>query len=153
MTIVTRQQVDAVQGTLSGWKTAEVDIPELGEGAVALVRELSSSEKEHVSFGILNREGKVDYRLIKGMEDQVVAYGWVDETGKRLFSNKETKPISGMPSNIVNRLSQKIRELSGLVKSDDVIADVSCPHCGETFPVNLTELTKAAGEKEEPEKN
>jgi len=152
MGIVTRQDVNAVQGTLSGWITAEVDVPELGKGAIAFVRELSSAEKEHVSFAVLGKDGNVDYRLLKGMGDQVVAYGWIDEKGKRLYSNKETKIVGAMQGTLTDRLGDKIRELSGLA-SEDVHDDITCPHCNETFDANLTQLLKDASEKAEPGKN
>jgi len=153
MSIVTRQDVNAVQGTLSGWKTAEVDVPEFGEGAVAFVRELSSAEKEHVSFSVLGKDGDVDYRLAKGKNDLVVAYGWVNEDGERLFKTKsDIKVISGFPGTLIDRLSDQISDLTKL-KSEEVHDDITCPHCNETFDANLTRMLTDASEKEEPEKN
>ena len=154
MSIVTRQDVDPVQqGALSGWITAEVDAPEFGESATAFVRELSSAEKEHVSFSVIGRDGEVDYTLAKGKNDLIVAYGWIDGDGKRLYVTKnDIKLVGSLPGTLIDRLSNKISDLSGL-KADDVHDEIVCPNCEKPFDANLTQLLKDASEKPEPAKN
>jgi hypothetical protein len=131
-----------------GWRTEEVEIPELGDGAVVLVRELSAAEKDDISFGMVQTDGSVDARLAKGLEIRAVVFGAIDEGGHRLFSNKDGRNAVGkLPSQIIKRLAGVILRLSK-VDEEDTTTDIACPHCQATFPVNLTELLAKTQEAE-----
>ena len=145
---LSRDMLLASQSSLLGWRTEEVEIPELGDDAVVLVRELSATEKDDIGFGMAQADGSVDMRLAKGMETKVVAFGAIDESGKRIFSNKDGRgEVGQLPASIIKRLAGVILRLSK-VGGEDVTTDVECPHCQGVFPVNLTELLADAQETE-----
>ena len=145
---LSRDVLLASQSSLSGWRTEEVEIPELGEDAVVLVRELSATEKDDIGFGMAQADGTVDMRLARGMETKVVVYGAIDGDGKRIFSNKDGRSEVGqLPASIINRLAGVILRLSK-VGEEDVVSDVVCPHCQAFFSINLTELLAEAQEAE-----
>ncbi len=143
---LSRDALLASQSALLGWRTEEIEIPELGEGAVVLVRELSAAEKDDISFCMAQPDGSVNYLLAKGMETKVVTFGTVDEGGARIFSNKDGKnEVGRMPATIIKRLAGAIMRLSKIA-GEDTIGEVECPHCQTVFPVNLTELLAEAQE-------
>jgi len=90
---------------------------------------------------------------VKGKNELIVAYGWVDEDGKRLYATKnDVKLVGDLPGTLITRLSDKIADLSGL-KSEDVHDEVVCPNCEKPFDVKLTQLLKLASEKPRTAKN
>jgi len=148
---LSRDTLLASQSSLLGWRTEEVEIPEIGKDAVVLVRELSATEKDDISFTMAQADGTVNYLRAKGMEIKVVAYGAIDEDGKRIFTNKDGKSEVGqLPSSIIKRLAGAIMRLSRIA-GEDTLADIECPHCQAAFSVNLTELLAEAQGKQEKE--
>lgn len=145
---LSREGLLASQSSLSGWRTEEVEIPELGEDAVVLVRELSATEKDDVSFGMARADGTVDMRLARGMGTRVVAYGAIDDEGKRIFSNKDGRnEVGQLPSTIIDRLAGAILRLSKIAE-EVTTAEVVCPECLFTFLVTPAELLAEAQKAE-----
>lgn len=103
-------------------KTERVPVPELGEDAEVLVREMTAAAREHYSDGLLAEdpddpdEAGAPKRKprIGQMYARLVAFSVVDEEGKLQFSEEDVEKISGLPATVVERIAAAAGRVSGI---------------------------------------
>lgn len=90
----------------------EVAVPEWGD----TVRVTAMTAGQRFKIAQLNGEGKIDGNSM------MIVYCAVDDSGARLYPQaQDVDVVSGMPAGIVERIAQKIADLSGL--NDEAAAD------------------------------
>jgi len=89
---------------------SEVECPEWG-GTVR-VRSLSAAEFNTMGFGTLDKGGNVDARLSRDMMTKIASWGIIDADGNRVFSNKDVKVLGGKNYAPVNRVAEKILDMT-----------------------------------------
>lgn len=88
-------------------KTKAVDVPELGPGAVVIVRELTARRALEIGAAIRS-EARVDAMIL-----WVIAAA-VDEAGAPLFTEAEDREmLAEMPASVILRLSNAAIALNG----------------------------------------
>lgn len=148
MTILTRTQILNAKD----FDTAEVDVPEWGGAdAKVLVRELNAAEQDEIGLQAANPDGSIDVRLTKGMRVKMVHWCVINQDGAPMFEEKDVRKLAQKSSKVISRISDKIRELSGLGSPEE--GPAVCPKCGTVFEVNVSELIKRAQETEKKTKN
>ena len=109
MTLLTREAILAP----SALPTEEVDVSEWVEGGTILVRCLTGAER-----GQLELDGqkiqKGDEATMATIRAKVAVWCCVDETGKRLFEQKDVAALSAKHPAPLDRIWDAARRLSGL---------------------------------------
>lgn len=119
MALLKREDVKEAAEKKRGFKTERIAVPEIGEDAELLVRELTSDEAERFGFSMMNADGKTDVRLAKGKRAEIVQFAAIDEDGNRLFSKDDQKWLSELSNEVIQRVSDAVLVLSGLAKEDE----------------------------------
>ena len=91
-----------------------VDVPEFGEGAFVFVRGLTAGEREQWELAYLAADvDEREPRIRAGM----VALATVTENGDKVFKAEDVEALASKSAGVIDRLYEKIRELSGLRKN------------------------------------
>jgi len=107
MGVATRDQLLAAR-----LRTVEVAAPELGEGVVVRLRELTNSQVEQWRTSG-NLEERADVRLLLRC--------LVDAQDQPLFGAEDEDAIAALPFQLVNRLAAAALELNALTATDEVL--------------------------------
>jgi hypothetical protein len=91
----------------------DVDVPEWG-GTVR-VRSLTGAERDALEGSIAELEG---LEIYKNFRARLVTRAVVDETGKRLFSDKDIERLGEKSGAALDRVFSVAQRLSGLTKAD-----------------------------------
>jgi hypothetical protein len=116
---------------------AYVPVPELAPGARARVQNLNSTEISAYEASNFTGMGKKTRLTLENADARLVAFGWVDDSGTRLYNPREAdevRRIGMMDGAPVTRMAKKIRELSGMVvvEDDDEAEEGTEPGKGKT---------------------
>lgn len=114
MALIGRTQIDNAVDL----KTADVEVPEWG-GTVRL-RELSSKERSLIEATTIGAKGQtLELRIeaFKTLREKTVAAALIDQDGKRLYKDTEIAQLALKSGQIIERLFQKVQELSGMTKA------------------------------------
>ncbi len=122
-------------------KTEVVELPELGEGAQVLARELNAFEVEELGYGTVGKDGKPDRQATKGMRLRMIQWAIVDTEGQSLFNKGDVQRLQKLPNMIIQRLATAVLVLSGL--SETPAKQYECPECDAEFAVS-EDLAKVA---------
>jgi hypothetical protein len=118
MALLKREQVKQAAEKKAGFKTERVPVPEIEEGGEFLIRELTSDEAEFFGFSMMGADGKTDVRLARGKRVEIVRFAVIDEDGERLFSKDDSKWLSELSNDVIQRVSDAILALSGLAREE-----------------------------------
>lgn len=113
MAVLSRKQIDAADDI----KTETVPVPEWG-GEV-LLRSLSSKKRSEIEATLIaSKNQKPDFRVeaLKTLKERTVAAAMVDQAGNRLYSDKEIGLLGERSGDVIERLFNKVQELSGMDK-------------------------------------
>lgn len=113
MALIGRKQIDEVVDL----KTEDVPVPEWG-GEVRL-RELSSKQRsliEATTIGAKGQSVEVRIEAFKTLREKTVAAALIDQDGKRLYEDKEFAQLGLKSGQVIERLFQKVQELSGMTE-------------------------------------
>jgi len=149
MSYLTRDEIKTAARS-SGVRTVEVDVPDWG-GKV-LIRELSADEVEEIGYGAINRQGKQDVRLTRGMRMKLIMWAVIEdaESLKTVFALADLKWLGQQPHRIIDRVSDEVADLSDIkAKPAKRLHSLTCPNCDEPFEVDLTALVKEYDEAHE----
>lgn len=108
---------DAILGA-DDLPSEDVEVKEWG-GTVR-VRGLTATERDRFEFSLAASKDKPDQTEVRA---QVVGRCLVDGDGKRLFTDKELSKLGAKNAAPVDRLFDKVRELSGM--SDRAVEDAA----------------------------
>lgn len=86
-----------------------VEVPEWG--GLVLVRGMSGLERDGISQGLRQADGKMD---LEKFRTSVCACSMVDEQGKRLFSDAEVEALGAKSTTALDRVYEVASRLSGL---------------------------------------
>lgn len=105
---------DQIKRTVD-FRTSEVSIPEWGENAKVMVRELSSSEAEYYSVDQLDNDGNIVMSKVIGKRVRVIRFATIDpETMEPIFSKADEDWLSKKSNAVIMRISDAILKLSGM---------------------------------------
>ena len=80
-----------------------------------MVRELRGRERDAFEEGSMDKQRNV---TMANMRARLVAMSAIDETGDRLFSNKEAAQLGDKSATALNRLFEVCCRLSGITSED-----------------------------------
>jgi len=107
MAILTKDQAKQACPRL---KTKVVSVPELGEGAEIILREMTAADRDLFDAEIYQEKEDGTFRIERiGMKRKMVRYCAVDENGEQLWTREE---IGALPNNLVLRLFLAATELN-----------------------------------------
>lgn len=92
----------------------DVECPEWG-GTVR-VRSLSGGQRSVITQ-------RVQDKATEDLEELLVVMGCVDETGNRIFTNKDIDKLKKKSNTPISRISKKIMELSGIGNAGEMVED------------------------------
>jgi hypothetical protein len=113
MALIGRKQIDDA----TDLKTEDVDVPEWG-GQVRL-RELSSKERSLIEATTIGAKGQsIELRIeaFKTLREKTVVAALIDQDGNRLYQDKEAAQLGLKSGQVIERLFQKVQELSGMTE-------------------------------------
>lgn len=92
----------------------DVECPEWG-GTVR-VRSLSGGQRSVITQRVQDKE-------TEDLEELLTVMGCVDETGNRIFTNKDIEKLQKKSNAPISRISKKIMELSGIGNAGEAVED------------------------------
>lgn len=92
----------------------DVECPEWG-GTVR-VRSLSGGQRSVITQRVQGKE-------TEDLEELLTVMGCVDETGNRIFTNKDIEKLQKKSNAPISRISKKIMELSGIGNAGEAVED------------------------------
>ena len=103
-------------------KTERVPVPELGDGAEVIVREMTAAAREHYSEGLLiedpddpDESGAPKRKpRIGQMYARLVAFSVVNEDGELQFSESHVEKLAELPATVVERIAAAAGRVSGI---------------------------------------
>lgn len=98
--------------------TADVEVPEWGEGAKVLVRELTAYEQMHIGITAMDDDGNVNSSQIADLYVTVVSMGLLNEKKRPQFTVNQVKALPARYADVVARIASKILELSGMSETE-----------------------------------
>jgi hypothetical protein len=113
MALLGKAQIDAVVDR----KWEDVPVPEWG-GEVRIM-ELTSADRGYLEAGTVVAQGStasVRVEALKTYRERLVAFGLVDESFNRLYSNKEIAELGKKSGKVIEMLAAKVQELSSMGK-------------------------------------
>lgn len=113
MALLGRAQIDGAVDR----KWEDVDVPEWG-GQVR-VMELTAADRGYIEAGSIVAQGQsatLKVESLKTYRDKLVAFGLVDESFDRLYSNRDIAELGKKSGKVIERLAAKVQELSGMGK-------------------------------------
>lgn len=114
MALIGRKQIDDAVDL----KTEDVPVPEWG-GDVRL-RELSAKERSLIEATTIGAKGQtIELRIeaFKTLREKTVVAALIDQDGNRLYQDKDAAQLGLKSGQIIERLFQKVQELSGMTKA------------------------------------
>lgn len=96
-------------------KTERVEVPEWGGDVI--VRNLTGSERDSYEASMTIQKGDKSVPNPVGARARLVVRAAIDEDGKRLFSDNDAPKLSDKNAAVLDRLWDKIAELSGLTST------------------------------------
>lgn len=113
--LLTREEILGI----TDFQYEDVDTPEWGEGTYVRVRGLTAHERDEFELKAV----KEDFSGVTkaGMSDMracLVSMTVVDEQGKRLFSPEDIAALGAKNAQVIDRIFNSARRLSGLTKED-----------------------------------
>jgi len=99
-----------------------VEVPEWGKDAQILVRELTAAEREQHYYAMLGEDGEVDVQKTIGFTQRLCAWCIIDEDGEQLFSEADVKALGTKNSDVITRITDVVRRLSGLGTETEELA-------------------------------
>jgi hypothetical protein len=115
MALLTKAQITAAVDR----KWEDVPVPEWGEGAEVRLMELSAADRGYMEAGTVVAQGMdptLRVESLKVYRQKLVAFGMVDETFNRVYSNKTMHELSDKSGQVIERLAAKVQQLSGMGK-------------------------------------
>lgn len=120
MSVLTKDQLTGNTARTVGLE--RVPMPELGEGAVAIVRGMNGTERDSYEAGLIVQRGKRSSVNLDDIRAKLVARCLVNEEGQRIFSDAEVGQVGAMRADLLDRLYKVAQRLSGL--SDEDVDDL-----------------------------
>lgn len=111
MALLTRAQIN--ESVDRKWE--DVPVPEWG-GEVRLM-ELSSADRGYIEAGSVVAQGQnpqLRVESLKTYREKLVAMSMVDESFKRVYSNREMEELGVKSGAVIERLAARVQELSGM---------------------------------------
>lgn len=112
MSILTRSQILEATDNVA----VSVEVPEWG-GSV-MVRALTGKERDIFEQSMIEMQGKQVTMKLANARARLVAMATVDEEGKSLFTLSDVEALGKKNAMVLDRLSSKIQEMSGLSGKD-----------------------------------
>ena len=103
-------------------KTERGPVPEFGEGAEVIVREMTAAAREHYSDGLVvedpndpDESGSPRRKpRIGQMYARLVAFSVVNEEGELQFTDSHVAKIAELPATVVERIAAAAGRVSGI---------------------------------------
>lgn len=99
--------------------TADVEVPEWGDGAKVLVRELTAYEQMNIGVSAVDDDGNVDNSQVADLYAAVVSMGLLDEKKRPQFTINQVKMLPSRYADVIARIANKILELSDMLAGED----------------------------------
>jgi len=99
-----------------------VDVPEWGEGAQVLVRELTAAEREQHYYLMIGDDDTVDVQKAVGFRQRLCVWCIIDEDGEHLFTQADVEALGRKNTKVVDRIADVVRRLSGLAEETEELA-------------------------------
>lgn len=116
MTVLNRERLTS--GAAREIGVERVPMPELGEGAVAIVRGMTGTERDSYESGLIVQKGKRSSVELRDIRAKLVARCLVDESGERIFRDEDVAEVGKMSAPLLDRLYKVAQRLSGLSEED-----------------------------------
>lgn len=105
---------DQILNSSTKLKTKEVPVPEWGEGASVLVRELSGDERDKYDQQVFRKEGDFE-----GLRAALVAMSLCEKDGSSMgFTDAEIQQLGSKSGAAIDRLFEAAKDLSGMNSGD-----------------------------------
>jgi hypothetical protein len=95
-----------------------VPVPELGDGAVAIIRGMTGTERDAYEASLIKQQGRRSTVDMLDLRAKLVARCLVDEQDQRVFSDEEIGELGKMRADVLDRLYTVARRLSALSQED-----------------------------------
>ena len=115
---LTRDQILAAQDL----DREVVDVPEWGDGAQILARELTAAEREQHYYAMLGDDDEVDVQKTVGFIQRLCAWCIIDDEGEQLFTQADVEALGKKNSQVLQRIADVVRRLSGLGTDTEELA-------------------------------
>lgn len=96
-------------------KREEVPVPEWGEGAVVLVKQLSAMER----MAFFSSTGKEENKDQHGIS-LALTHFIVNEDGSRLFEENEAAVLAGKSLDVLVRIFDAVKKLNGMEATEEI---------------------------------
>jgi hypothetical protein len=116
MTVLTREGLTT--GKAREIAIERVPMPELGEGAVAILRGMTGTDRDSYESGLVIQKGKRSTVNLVDIRAKLVARCLIDEAGQRLFTDEEVGLVGAMRADLLDRLYKVAQRLCGLSDED-----------------------------------
>lgn len=126
----------------------EVDVPEWG--GIVYVKEMTALQIEQNAQAVIKNNGDTDYNKAVKLPVIHCIRQVVDADGNRLFSEADTKKLSGKQGGAIRRVAKAVQELSGQGGKDN---DAIVKWLKEERPDILKEYEEETGAVVEAEEN
>lgn len=112
MTLLTKDQILGSDDR----ETKEIDVPEWG-GSVKIAA-MSACERDAFEASMIDSKGKGSAQRLRNFRSRFVASCIVDDSGNRLFSDKDIVALGKKSASPISRLFEACRELNGMTEDD-----------------------------------
>lgn len=120
MAFLTREEINAAQDI----ESEDIEVPEWG-GTVR-IRGLSAKERALVEATMVAVQGEklsIKVEALQTIRQRLVGAALVDEKGQRVFAESEIRDLSKKSGDVIQRLFEKAKELSGMSEEAAVSAE------------------------------
>lgn len=97
-----------------GLRTEEVPVPELGNGTVVRVREMTVARREIWEAAAFEVVGEIRRARAAEFRAQLIIAGAVDEEGAPLFGPEDVGVVNGLPAAVGERIALAVLRVNGL---------------------------------------
>lgn len=98
--------------------TERVPMPELGDGAVAIVRGMSGTDRDSYEAGLVVQRGKRSSVNLQDIRAKLVVRCLINEDGSRVFADEDYAEAGRMRADLLDRLYKVAQRLSGVSDED-----------------------------------
>lgn len=116
---VTRDQLLSKRDEL--FPIEEVQVPEIGDSQTIRVRALNA--RQRWAWAVARDKAIIGEKGTPEPTSLLVAMAAVDDGGKRLFTDSDAEYVADLPGGLVDRVAEKILEMSGLTDKAAVDAE------------------------------